>query len=98
MNIIIYSPLEQFEFVTIGIISEFGQIKLNVLSWLHIIDNSIIIQTINGIQYNNNIVNSPSIIIEGFSNIAILEIFNYIKNILEVYNNNIKGLIFKPQI
>jgi len=98
MTYIIFSPLEQFEFVTIGILPEFGQIKLNVLEWLNIIDHSSFIQAIHSTKYNENISNMAPIIIEGICNISVLEILDYIKNFSNIYNIATQNILAKPAV
>ena len=44
MNYILFSPLEQFEFITIGMIPEFSILKINNIEWLNAIDHSTITQ------------------------------------------------------
>jgi len=82
MNFIIYSPLEQFEFMTIGISPNY---KLSVYYWLFIIDHCNFFQENYGLRYNENLKNIASVVVEGFCNISFLEFLEAAKNYLDIY-------------
>ena len=92
MTYIIFSPLEQFEFYTIGIGPIIGNTKLAVLEWLYKIDHYILVQEIIGLYYDDAIKNTPSIIVEGFFNLNLIEVLTYIdheKEIIKFFFDNI---------
>jgi F-type H+-transporting ATPase subunit a len=92
MNYIIYSPLEQFEFITIGLIPEFGIIKLNSILWLNSIDHSILVQQLISKNYIESLNNTSSIVVEG------IEILEYIKNYIDIHINSVNNTLINAEI
>lgn len=91
MTYLVFSPLEQFEFITIGLIPEFSLTKFQCINWLINVDYSIMIQELFSANYNNNINNASTIIVEGITNINLLEILEYLKNyqtMIDQYTNS----------
>lgn len=93
MNYIIFSPLEQFEFVTIGIFPNFGKIHFQYFNWLHNIDQSVLLQQIFSLNYTNSINNTAAIVVEGTFNLNFIEVLEYLRT-----NENIFNLIVPPSL
>lgn len=93
MNYIIYSPLEQFEFITIGLLPNSSNLK-----WFSLIDQSYLIQAGYSLIYNYNELNAHSVIIEGICNLSFLEILGFFSTHVEFVNSELRKIAEKPYI
>jgi F-type H+-transporting ATPase subunit a len=98
MNYIIFSPLEQFEFITIGLIPEFGISHINSIVWFNAIDQAVLVQQLISHNYIQSLNKTPAIMVEGMFNIGIIEILEYIRNYKEVYFNVVNNAFLEAGV